>query len=408
MNRRELLAGAAGTGVGLMGVLASETAAAKRRIGPWQVADLRATPEAEISRDVQIVPGEPAVHLRTVYYAGLRYRDRPTRVFGYLATPAVMAERPLPAMALVHGGGGTAFPEWATLWAKRGYVALAMDLAGRGPDRQPLPDGGPDQTDKEKFHSLDLGLENMWTTHAVANVTRAGSLLRSLPYVDRRRLGMTGISWGGYLTSIVAGVEPRFKVAVPVYGCGFLDENSVWTPLLKKMPPADRALWVENFDPKQYLPRARMPMLWVSGTNDFAYPLDSLQKSYRAPRGERTLCVTVRMPHGHQAGWARAEIGAFVDSHLLNGPALPRVKHSREREGLVSVRFSGAVEDATAHLHWTADTVTWNEREWQTLPAQVDDGRASARLPAKRPLAYFFTVTDSRGHTVSSEHAVVK
>ena len=45
---------------------------------------------------------------------------------------------PLPAMVLVHGGGGKAFREWAELWAERGYVALAMDLAGHGPDGKRL------------------------------------------------------------------------------------------------------------------------------------------------------------------------------------------------------------------------------------------------------------------------------
>ena len=47
------------------------------------------------------------------------------------------------AVVLVHGGGGTAFSEWVKLWAKRGYAAIAMDLAGCGPKRVRLDDGGP-------------------------------------------------------------------------------------------------------------------------------------------------------------------------------------------------------------------------------------------------------------------------
>jgi len=53
------------------------------------------------------------------------------------------------------------------LWAKRGYVALAMDLAGRGPGRERLPDGSPDQDDKAKFgpdQVRDLpGASKIWT-----------------------------------------------------------------------------------------------------------------------------------------------------------------------------------------------------------------------------------------------------
>ena len=45
------------------------------------------------------------------------------------------------------------------------------------------------------------------------------------------------ISWGGYLTCIVAGLDNRFKAAVPVYGYGFLHENSVWLNQFAKMTP---------------------------------------------------------------------------------------------------------------------------------------------------------------------------
>jgi dienelactone hydrolase len=76
----------------------------------------------------------------SLYYEGEPYRGKPTRVFAYLARPE-KAEGRLPAMVLVHGG--TAFPGWAELWARRGYVALAMGLAGQGPGRVRRPDGGP-------------------------------------------------------------------------------------------------------------------------------------------------------------------------------------------------------------------------------------------------------------------------
>ena len=42
-----------------------------------------------------------------------------------------------------------------------------------------------------------------------------------------------------------------------------------------------------------------MPWLWVTGSNDFAYTMDALQRSYRLPKGLRHLCIRLRMPHGH-------------------------------------------------------------------------------------------------------------
>ena len=74
---------------------------------------------------------------------GPSYKGKPTRVFAYYASPVTLgvkgaAKKHFPGVVLIHGGGGTAFKEWAELWAQRGYAAIAMDLAGCGPDGKPL------------------------------------------------------------------------------------------------------------------------------------------------------------------------------------------------------------------------------------------------------------------------------
>jgi alpha-beta hydrolase superfamily lysophospholipase len=116
-------------------------------IGPWDLNALRRVPTAGVA--------ETGGGVTSLYYEGEPYRGRPTRVFAYLARPE-KAEGKLPAVVLVHGGGGTAFKEWAELWARRGYVALAMDLAGQGPGRMRLPDGGPAQDDGTKFADVPV------------------------------------------------------------------------------------------------------------------------------------------------------------------------------------------------------------------------------------------------------------
>jgi dienelactone hydrolase len=401
VTRREFLGRAAVAGAGLFvpalcaRPAQAEPKAADRPTGPWNLEALRRPPQVTtIQRDGA---------LTSLSYEGEPSRGRPTRVFAYLARPE-KAEGKLPAVALVHGGGGKAFPEWAELWARRGYVALAMDLAGHGPDGRRLPDGGPEQDDQTKF--ADVPAEDAWTYHAVAAVVRGVSLLAGLPEIDAGRLGITGISWGGYLTCIVAGLDDRLKVAVPVYGCGFLAENSYWLPVFQKMPEGQRRRWVEDFDPSRYLGQARMPVLFVNGTNDFAYPLDSYQKSYRLVR-DRALCVTVNMPHGHRQGWAPAEIGLFVDQHLRGGTPLARVGSVKRDGGRVEVAFRTEVLVTRAAVHVTADTGPWKERKWQTRPADLTETTARAELPQDRPLVHFLTLTDSRGATVSTEHEVL-
>src|SRR5207248_5347206 len=133
-----------------------------------------------------------------------------------------------------------------------------------------------------KFADPTLAWADHWVYHSVANVIRAHSLLRNQPGVDATRIGLTGISWGGYLTCIVAGLDRRFGCATPVYGCGFLQTNSAWVDRghFAAMTEAQRQRWHDWCDPAVYIGRATMPMLFVTGTNDFAYPLDSHQRTY--------------------------------------------------------------------------------------------------------------------------------
>jgi hypothetical protein len=139
-------------------------------------------------------------------------------------------------------------------------------------------------------------------------------------------IGVTGISWGGYLTCIVAGVDRRFRLAVPVYGCGFY-RDTIFQNELNKITPADAERWLSWWDPSVYLSAAEMPMLWVTGSNDFAYTLNALQSSYRLPKGLRTLCIRLRMPHAHGgAGENPEEIRVFADHLLGKGPPLARIR----------------------------------------------------------------------------------
>jgi dienelactone hydrolase len=311
-------------------------------------------------------------------------------------------------MVLVHGGGGKAFKDWAEHWARRGYVALAMDLGGHGPSGR-MEDGMPDQSDATKFRNFSAtDARDMWTYHAVAAVVRGHSLVRSLPEVDARRVGVTGISWGGYLTCIVAGIDPRFQVAVPVYGCGFLGENSYWVPnSLAAMTPESRALWLKLFDPAEYLAGVRRPILFVNGTTDFAYPLDSYQKSYRlVPAKWRHVSVAVGRPHGHI--WSFPEVDTFVDSVLVAKPPLPKLSFPIVAGDQLTSRVDRDAVLKEVSLCYTTNSGVWQKRSWQTVPAVPEGRQIRATMPAVRPLVVFIAVKDTKDRHISSEHIELK
>ena len=287
---------------------------------PWDLEELSKAPEFSWGAGDQI---------RSLYYTGEMYQGKQTRVFAYYATPATIAGKQstggrFPAVVLVHGGGGKAFPHWAKLWAERGYAAIAMDLAGNGPDKKRLPDGGPGQGHDMKFETIGQPVTEQWTYHAVANVIRAHSLIQSFPEVDSKRTAVTGISWGGYLTCIVAGLDNRFQAAVPIYGCGFLHENSAWLGDFAKMSPEHQAKWVKLWDPSQYVGSAAMPMLFVNGGKDFAYPPDSHAKTFALVQSPSYLHFVPDLPHGHIFDRPKA-IEHFIEHRLNNGPALTQL-----------------------------------------------------------------------------------
>jgi len=377
-------------------VFSSSVLAQSPATGPW---DVKALQSAEVKPEW----GEVAGKVRQVYYPGEPYHGKPTRVFAYYGRPD--GDGPFPAMVLVHGGGGKAFEKWAEHWAARGYCALAMDLAGNGPKGR-LADGGPDQGDESKFRDFtDKDVRDMWTYHAVAAVLRGHTLLASLNEVDKNKIAMTGISWGGYLTCIVAGLDDRLKAAVPVYGCGFLHENSVWKPKLDGFAAERRDRWVKAFDPSLYLPGVKCPILFLNGTNDFAYPLDSYQKCYQLVKSPTTLSVQVRLPHGHI--WTFKEVDAFIDSHLMKGEPLPTIGKMTKSGEVVFSAIAGKGKVRSGQLHYAVGSGPWQKREWKSLPGEIRDGKLTANVPTERPLVYFLEITDERGLKVSTAHEVL-
>jgi sialate O-acetylesterase len=349
--------------------------------------------------------------IRPIFYDGPPFRGKPTRVFAWVGVPSKRQGR-VPGIVLVHGGGGTAFRYWTKLWVDRGYAAIAMDTSGQMPassnpssnDRKGHPDSGP--TADGVFSHVDDPPADQQVYHAVTAIVRGHSLLRSLPEVDPDRTGLTGISWGGMFAEIAAGVDPRFKFAAPVYGCGFLGEDSWFLEAVMQTMGREQALkWLTLWDPSQYIGYARMPMLFCDGTNDKHFRPPSWQKTYRTAPGSRTLSMKVRMGHGHPPSGDPKEITVFADSILRGQPPLARVVGQGRDGDLVWAACSTAVPVEKAELVYTKDAGKWRIRRWETAPADINPAgnRITAHLP-QGTTAHFINLIDSRGCIVSTEH----
>jgi dienelactone hydrolase len=390
--------------IALFGIAAASLAAEHPRDLLLSDKSLDTAPATHAASDIQAPAGVQALFFDAKPFAG-----KPTRVFAFMGVPKTDAGKTVPGIVLIHGGGGTAFAEWVKLWNDRGYAAIAMDTCGTIPVKD--ADGkswkrhehsGPAGWDAS-FTQLDAPLTDQWQYHALSAIKLSHSLLRAQKGVDRDRVGVTGISWGGYLTCLVVGVDHRYKFAVPVYGCGFIDE-CVWQPALDKMQPEKKRQWLDSWDPRHYLKDAPVPMLWLNGTNDFAYPMGAMQKSYRLPKSERLLSITLRMPHGHPPGQTPEIIRAYADSFFFDKPTLPKITaQGRDGETLWAT-FTAKTAVSKAQILWTADEGPWQKRTWEAGEAKVgDDYRVTAKIPAGAKVGYL-NLIDERGLTVSTEH----
>ena len=287
--------------------------------GPWAEVPFDETPKSWPAEDIK-----PETDVKSIWIEGEELNGKPTRFFAYYGLPKdASPDRKCPAMVLVHGGEGTAFANWVRLWNERGCAAIAMDTCGA----VPVKDANTKKWKRHEwsgpagwgnFSSAMDDPRSQWTYHAIAAVIRSHNFLRSLPEVDRYRIGITGISWGGYLTCIAAGVDDRYLFAVPVYGCGFYGEGSRWKPQLEQLGATGRR-WLNLWDASVYLPNAKCRFYWVSGKDDPFFPYESLMKSASLVKGKSDFHIANHMVHGQNAGSTPEYIRNFADKMFNSG-----------------------------------------------------------------------------------------
>ncbi len=378
---------------------------ANHAAGIWKIDALLTTPQTYPVENTDLVESEG---IRPVFYEGMPFEGKPTRVFAWVGVP-LNAAGSVPGIVLVHGGGGTAYRDWVKLWMDRGYAAIAMDtngcipLAMVGMDVKSVRHAYAPATGLY-FKNMDKPVESQWVYHAVAAVIRAHSLLRSLPGVDPERIGITGISWGGILTEIAVGIDSRFKFAAPVYGCGFLGENSFWLETeFQQLPPAQVDRWIALWDPSQYLSGVTTPMLFCNGANDKHFRPDSWQKTYLLPRGPVSLSLKVGMRHSHPPAGDPKEITRFADSIVKGGDPLATIFSQGLDDRTAWIKYASTIPIQTATFVYTKDDGNWVNRKWLQTPATIKFGQASAEVPAGCT-AFYFNIQDERGCVVSSKH----
>lgn len=167
-----------------------------------------------------------------VYFQG-RYRDQ---IPALLCYSDLAHSRPLPAVLIMPGSTRDKEAVWRPrdllgLWADAGFWAMSIDRPYEG-ERE----GDLGQAVAQK------GLAAVWGEY-LYDLQRALSYLESRPEVDTGRLGMLGLSMGGWEAMALAAVDTRVKVVVIAGGQFVWDElwrGGRWRRIFPGLPLARR------------------------------------------------------------------------------------------------------------------------------------------------------------------------
>lgn len=155
-----------------------------------------------------------ADHLATYYRATIPVLPGVSAEGIYLVPVGLKGKAPL--VIAMHGGGGS--PEVALFHGganyhdmvrggtKQGYVVFA-------PQHLFQADGFPGDVRNRTDDRLRL-VGTSLTAVEIAKITGSLDVLCQRPEVDRNRIGMVGLSYGGYYTLVTMALEPRIKAGV--------------------------------------------------------------------------------------------------------------------------------------------------------------------------------------------------
>lgn len=363
--------------------------------------------------------------IKTLAFDSASYKGLKTKVFAHIGYPE-MAEGKVPAVVLIHGGGGHPEDMWIKKWNENGFAAIAMDTTGYFPTKKiphlyegfseglerilPPPfyeDGYTVGPDNSCMADITEETENQWMYHAVASVILAHNILRSDPKIDSGKIGLCGISWGGIIASIAIGFDSRFSFAVPIYGSGFARESLSYFKEL--FPTPEHKIWLaeNNFG------KVKMPVMWLCWNDDCNFSINCNSLSYLATGdNNESTCLSMlhNMRHSHLEGYTPEENYLFAKK-IINGEKIPSVK-AEYKDGKVFYSCSERVTSVrlfyiTEKMSYTLrekhrDKNFYMAQEWNIL--KLNENRDSAVLPENTVGRYVeFTLTDGMRLTTPYE-----
>jgi dipeptidyl aminopeptidase/acylaminoacyl peptidase len=198
-----------------------------------------------------------------------------TKVHGWiLHPPKFNPRRKYPAIVEVHGGPRAMycwglFHEMQYL-AASGYVVFFTNPRGS-------------QGYGEAFTKAIIA---NWGGPDYEDIMAGTDALCKLPYIDRKRVGVTGGSYGGYMTNWIVGHTNRFKAAVTqrsvVNLVSFFGSSDFGWDLKEEFlaTPWDKVEELVRMSPLTYVKNIRTPLLILHNENDLRCGIEQAEELY--------------------------------------------------------------------------------------------------------------------------------
>jgi dipeptidyl aminopeptidase/acylaminoacyl peptidase len=220
-----------------------------------------------------------------------------TGIEGWIVKPHLRTA-PYPLILDIHGGPHMAFGsefDFEVQWLSNAYIVLYLNPRG----------------------STGYGEKFLWATWNGWGKLDYQDLMAGADYavahypVDPKRLGVTGYSYGGFLTNWIITQTTRFKAAVVGAGISnwLSDYGTADIPRTKESEFSG-APWNQDagerlraLSPITHAGNVKTPTLFVHGEADLRVPIEEGEQMYTALKKQHVAAKFIRYPGNYHGGW---------------------------------------------------------------------------------------------------------
>jgi cephalosporin-C deacetylase len=203
-------------------------------------------------------------------------------------------------------------------YAALGYTVAALDCRGQGGLSEDVGGVRGGTLRGHIVRGLNDAPEKLMYRQIFLDTAQLARIVLNMPDVDETRVGATGNSQGGGLTLACAALEPRIKLAAPVFP--FLcDYQRVWKKELAKQAYLELDEYFRRFDPlhereqeiftqlgyidvQHLAPRIRAEVMMAVGLMDDVCPPSTQFAAYNKIQSKKSLRVYPDFRHENLPG----------------------------------------------------------------------------------------------------------